>query len=104
MKKLIVLLLAAHLSLAHANWDDPSKPFDATKNDYKSVNLSWVVTDDIQKTCAAEYSKRRLGKLTWEVEACSFWNGNQCTIYTKKKPNMHSVGHEVRHCFQGNWH
>jgi hypothetical protein len=104
MKKLLVLLLVAQLSVAHADWDDPSTPFDATKNQYKSVNLSWVITNDIQKTCASEMSKRGLGKLTWEVDACSFWNGNVCTIYTKKRPNMHSVGHEVRHCFQGNWH
>ena len=84
--------------------DDPRKPFDATKNYFETVRITWKPVADVQKSCALEYSRRRMVKLTWSVDACSYWVKDECTIITKIKPNMHDVGHEVRHCFQRDWH
>jgi len=101
---LTALLIASQITLAHADWDDPSAPFDATVNKTSTITLTWRVVDNVQKTCEQEYARRGHNVFGYAVDACSFWEGNNCTIITKKKPTMHSVGHEVRHCFQGNWH
>jgi hypothetical protein len=102
MKKILFLLVFLSNS-ALADWDDPTKPFDTKSNYTRTVKLNWIPVDNVQKVCELEYKKRKL-TLTHRVDACSFWANYTCTIYTKKTPNMHDVGHEVRHCFQGNWH
>ena len=103
MKKLI-LSLALVTSSVYANWDDPLKPFDASKNIYDTVTVKWLAVSNLQQVCEAESKKRGKGGFGYAVNACSFWEGNTCTIITSQKPSMHSLGHEVRHCFQGNWH
>lgn len=106
MKKLIALIALCSFANSHAytgTWNDPLRPFDATKNTQREVKIQWIVVDDVVKACNAESRKHGLppiGPLT----ACSFWWGETCKIYTAKQATMHEVGHEVRHCFQGAWH
>ena len=103
MKKL--LLLAIFLThTAHADWRDPNAPVDAGKNNRVTKQISWHAVNDIQTICENEHVKRGFAKPTWRVDACSFWKGNTCDIYTKKNPTMHDMGHELRHCYQGNYH
>ncbi len=107
MKKLAISLLLVYSGLANSysgTWNDAYAPFDATKNAYKTVTLNWLITDDVIKTCSEESKKRGISNFGYNPTACAFWNGNVCTIITKKNPTMHDVGHEVRHCFQFNWH
>ena len=97
-----ILALALFLSqpvMAH----ETGPVFDASKNHYKSVEITWVASADIQKSCETVF-KQRGASLTYRVDACSFWVGNKCTIITKLNPTNDDVGHEVRHCFQFNWH
>jgi hypothetical protein len=103
MKKLI-LSAVIFISPAYANWDDPNKPFSAIKNIHDTVNITWRPVTNVQKVCEAESKKRGHLGFGYAVDACSFWEGNDCTIITSRNPTMHSLGHEVRHCFQGNWH
>lgn len=106
MKTLLALTILVS-SLAHAeNWRDPNAPFDASANKTSSSTIEWIAVDNVQTTCKSEYEKRGYGKLTWNVDACSFWTFSKkiCTIYTKKNPTLHDIGHEMRHCFQGNYH
>ena len=107
MKKLA--LIAALLSTnVLANWDDPNVPFSTRSNVYKTVKVTWIPVDDVSKTCADEGRKRLkdFSSRNWVPvsDACSFWSGNECTVYTKRNPTMHDIGHEVRHCFQHDWH
>ena len=102
MKKLFLILLLS--SNAYASWDDPIKPFDATRNQKLEMTIKWVVTKDVQKICEAESRKRGFSGFGFAVNACAFWKDDQCTIVTDKTTTMHTLGHEVRHCFQGNWH
>jgi len=105
MKTLILPLLFLCTTFAHAeDWKNPEAPFSTAKNTSVSKQISWNPVSDIQKTCEQEYVKRGYGKLTWKVDACSFWRGNTCDIYTKANPTMHDIGHEMRHCYQGNYH
>ena len=88
------------------SWDSPTTPFSTKENEYETMLISWKPVDNIQKTCEAEYKSRGFGQINYKVDACSFWNftTRTCTIFTKKNPTMHDIGHELRHCYQGNWH
>jgi len=107
MKKLLAILVVANFGSAQAylgTWNDPLKSFDATVNKRERITLTWKVEENVVEACH-KHSKamgftQRLGPLT----ACSFWEGNTCTIITSRNPTMHEIGHEVRHCYQGNWH
>ena len=105
MKKTLLAILLLSASVIHASdWRNPEAPFDAGKNNAVTKQLSWHISKDIQKTCEQEHVKRGFAKPTWRVDACSFWKGDTCDIFTKPNPTMHDIGHELRHCYQGNYH
>lgn len=85
-------------------FDDPKEIFNANTNFTTQSTITWLPVNDVQKTCEAESRKRGFKGFGYSVNACSFFDGNQCTIITGKQTNMHTLGHEVRHCFQGQWH
>jgi hypothetical protein len=101
-----LLILALVSNFAHANWDDPELPFSTKPNKTQSMTIVWLPVDNVQKVCAAEIKKRDGKTLGYTVDACSFWEveKNSCTIITKKNPTQHDIGHEMRHCYQGQWH
>jgi hypothetical protein len=101
-----LLLLALLSNFAHADWDDPEMPFSTKSNKTESMTIVWRPVDNVQKVCAAEIKKRDGKTLGYTVDACSFWEDakNSCTIITKKNPTQHDIGHELRHCYQGQWH
>ena len=84
--------------------DDPYEVFDTKDNYTTQSTITWLTVNNVQKTCEAESRKRGYNGFGYGVQACSFYDGNTCTIITGKKTTMHIVGHEVRHCFQANWH
>jgi hypothetical protein len=107
MKNAIVFLAITFLATnttAAQEWANPMSRYDANKNKYETVTLTWIYTDNVNAACDRESRRRGNGGFGYGVEACSFWIGNNCTIITKKRPNGHELGHEVRHCFQGEYH
>jgi hypothetical protein len=88
--------------------ENANKLFDATHNMTNKVKVEWVQVKDIQKTCDKLAQEKIDKKFGYAVEACSFWTegtfGYTCTVYTEKKTSMATLGHEMRHCFQGDWH
>ena len=103
-KLLVASLLFASISHAQAYKDDPTAQFDTASNYTTQRTITWITVDNVQKACEAESRKRGYNGFGFGVQACSFYKGDQCTIITGKKTTMHSVGHEVRHCFQADWH
>jgi len=91
-------------SAVAADWEDPEARFDATKNFTSKSTIEWVLTKDVQTTCDRESKRRGLGGFDYAVLACSFWQGSTCIIFTKPTTTLHEIGHEMRHCFQGNYH
>jgi hypothetical protein len=92
---------------AKAGWEDPEAKFNTAVNKSKHSAISWIPVDNLQATCEAESRKRGLGGFGYPVEACSFWSSshNVCQVFTRSNATtMHSLGHEIRHCFQGNFH
>ncbi|CAB4126046.1 hypothetical protein UFOVP181_192 [uncultured Caudovirales phage] len=99
----VVLMLAVNLVFAE-DWTNPDAKFNATKKMSSKVNIEWQTVDNIQATCERESRARGLGGFGYPVQACSFWQGNTCNIFTPASTSLHSLGHETRHCFQGNYH
>lgn len=107
MKKVIASLLVAYSTASFAylgTWNDPLKPFDATKNDVSKMTITWKVTNDVVGECNKTNKAMGFTKPLGPLTACSFWKFDTCVIITSKTPTMHEIGHELRHCYQGNWH
>lgn len=96
-------VLATAQALAQ-DWKNPEAKFDASKLMTSKTTVSWFRVDNVQATCEKESRKRNLGGFGYAISACSFWQGDNCQIFTGKKTTMHELGHETRHCFQGNFH
>jgi hypothetical protein len=105
MKNIVAFLaiISFATSVFAENWRDPESRFDATSKRDKST-ITWQLTDNVQKTCEAESRRRGLGGFGYSVDACSFWEGDSCIIITARIATLHEIGHEMRHCFQGNYH
>lgn len=88
------------------DWNSPYKRFDANKNFTNKSEITWIAVDNPAKVCEQEGRKRfsNFKGFNYVPQACAIWEDNKCLIITKKRPNMHELGHEVRHCFQGHWH
>jgi hypothetical protein len=102
--RIMVVLAAAVSTWAQAFNDDPSAPFDATRRYADKISVAWRLEKDVQRACEQESRRRGNAGFGYAVDACSFWFGSECTIITREQPTMHTLGHELRHCFQRNWH
>ena len=109
MKKALVVLLML-VGSAHA-----SEKFSTDSNFVTTSTIKWVAVDNVFEACDIESKKRGNGgfsrlRIGQKMEGCSFWsnmtpnNTNMCTIITARNTDHDTVGHEIRHCFQGNFH
>lgn len=82
---------------------DPYTLFDAVPRPRgPAVVVEWLVQADPNDTC-----QRVMGRRTpYQVEACAVFvpTESRCVIITGPKTNLHTLGHELRHCVQGDWH
>ena len=106
MKKALALLLGTVFSMAQASpvSDDPRKMYDVTKGTNRSVQVEWRTVDNPLQVCNRESKNFGNGGFAYAVQACAFWWDNRCIIITGKKTDHDTIGHEIRHCFQGDWH
>ena len=104
----ILSLIIFFMSVTNASfaqdWKNPEAKFDARKLMTEKSTVNWRRVDDVQKTCEAESRKRGFNGFGYRINACSFWEGDRCDIFTSKNPTTHDLGHEIRHCFQGAFH
>ena len=99
----VCLVVFSHLAVA----DNPYEKFDVTHNLTNSTTISWKQVSNVQQSCEQESHRRGLGGFGYSVDACSFWtNGltSNCLVITAKKTDLETLGHEIRHCFQGSYH
>ena len=72
------------------------------KPDSQSITITWITAGDITKHCEKVGLPYRydgwLGCATVSVD------GRSCVVYTNKHTSHEILGHEIRHCFQGNFH
>ena len=96
-------------SIAIAQWsfdNSGTRVFDMSKNSTKktTIELKYVESKDIQKTC--DTLSRNYGNkgYSYGVLACTFFWDNKCVVVVPQMVDMRTIGHEMMHCFQGNWH
>lgn len=95
MKHLIVLLLAPSMCFGY-----PLNPtFETQSSDYGAILIDWKTVDDPEQVCAQGKKSRNT-----KILACSIRRGLRCTIYTKRALSLALLGHEIRHCYEGDWH
>lgn len=104
MKKFLFLALIAFSALTHASdiWNKEQKWKMPTKSTTMTVTVIGV--KNVQATCEAESKKRGNGGFGYGVQACTFWQGNNCTLFLEQSETHHTLGHEFYHCFKGNFH
>jgi hypothetical protein len=108
--KYLLVALALFVSNAFAGntLEDPHERFMVSRVNSNNIAVTFISTQNIQATCDAESRKRGYGGFPYSVEACSFWDAsktnNKCTIVVGQTTNYHTIGHEMRHCLQGNFH
>jgi hypothetical protein len=70
------------------------------------VKVRWEVRENVSEVCgrAAKISATQ----AWMTPplACAMWNvaSKECVIITGTKVSHVELGHELRHCFEGNFH
>jgi hypothetical protein len=87
--------------------DDPYELFNMSKRMYDNAEIEIHTDNNISERCEQESHKRGYNGFPYKVYACTFWDEggrHKCSIYLPKQTNMHQLGHEMRHCFQGVWH
>lgn len=108
MKALLVLALVSSSVSAFEYHEDPNELFSTKKNFTNMTTITWEQTKNVQQRCDEESKSRGLGGFAYSVEACSFWGKrlgfDVCHIITAKKTSMATIGHEMRHCFAGDFH
>ena len=108
----IVLVLSLHFLVSltgcamvgQTEYED-FKPMSPTARIMNNVKLTWEVRADVGEYCLQ--TQKRLGKSQGVPPlACAIWTAslNECKVVTGPNPNHVVLGHEVRHCFEGNFH
>lgn len=69
------------------------------------IQLSWVIRSDASEICAKLSNKSQASNASAPI-ACAVWTvvKKHCTIITTPNPNHVVLGHELRHCFEGQFH
>ena len=109
-KALAVLLMFA--GTVHA-----TERFSTDANFVTTSTIKWIQVSNVFEACDAESKNRGNGGFArlgtgQKMDGCSFWsrpdasnpNANTCTVITARTTDHETVGHETRHCFQGNFH
>lgn len=110
MKKLLALFLMFGLVGQTLASNDPylsaTETYDASKKMTQTSSITWITVDtkDVPKACKAKSEELGAKNNFVNPRACSFWTKNYCIVITSKTPILGSLEHEIRHCFQGNWH
>jgi hypothetical protein len=112
MKYIIAaLLVVAFNANAVEHFDTPENPheeFSVSHVMSNQIAITFISAADVRAVCDSESRKRGFKGFPFPVEACSFFDtsrvNNKCTIVVGKTTNYHTIGHEMRHCLQGNFH
>lgn len=113
MKRLIALMFILISSSVSAEKyvefdEDPKAMFNAEKKMTSMSLITWRTVKNPTKACDEERKRNGQGPYGYMVDGCSFWDKtlgvNTCIIITGKKTNLHTMGHEMRHCFAGAYH
>ena len=110
MKMIIILLSLFASSTAVARLEKSAYEKYSTKANFTdTTQVTWEPVDNAEKKCTEIHVKATGKPYPDKVDACSYWKKNlfqqyNCHIITDKNTNNDILGHELRHCFQGDFH
>lgn len=103
----LIISLIFTASSCFAQWDfdnSPNRVFDMKKNLTNRTTLILSYTTDVQKACEAKSRELGHGGFGYGVIACSWFYDHKCIVIVPEQVEMRTIGHEILHCLQGNWH
>lgn len=67
-----------------------------------SIPVVWIKVNNYEEATSwcASYSRSRSYPA---VRGCQYWSDKHCVIVAPKEDHV-VIGHELRHCFDGNFH
>lgn len=70
------------------------------------VRVRWEVRDDASQVCSSKVASLGAQKVSAAPIACAVWNvpTQECVIITGRQVAHVTLGHELRHCFEGHFH
>lgn len=84
--------------------ESPYDRMDYRDNMANFTYVHWVQVDNVKKACDEVSSKPFLHPVLACANFSSYFFFNVCSIYSHKNLQMWTLGHEMRHCFQGHFH
>ena len=93
-----LIIIASLVVSGCASHDDR---FTSPQN--RAVVVRWITVDDVDQYCR-DLGAKALPYPVIEVYGCATYTKTKCTIYTSHTTTNAIVGHELRHCFDGNYH
>ena len=107
MKHVFFAALLATSFIASAA-ETPYDKFSGTANFTDNTHVKWIQVPNVLATCDKESKARGFPGYNFAIDGCSFWDttlqGNTCLIITPITTDFWTLGHEMRHCFQGSYH
>ena len=81
----------------------PAAPSARVMND---VKVRWEVRPDVSEFCGRAAKITTAQAFFTPPVACAVWNvaSKECVIITGQQVSHVALGHELRHCFEGNFH
>lgn len=95
----LVLALFASSALAQPVAGKHDQEFTAQPA-YQIKRVEWIVVDDIDAACRG-FQPLMEGR---RYVGCTHYNNTSCRVYTGRDTTLSILGHEIRHCFEGQWH
>ena len=102
MKAITASLCAALLSGCSSMLTIPKEGMFEAKPKAGEMRITWVAVANSTAMCKKLFPESMHHYPI--IPACAGWNELQCVIVTGITTNHQVLGHEVRHCFEGNFH
>ena len=81
-------------------------PIPASARDMNDVKVRWEVRQNVAEFCGRAAKITTAQAMFTPPLACAVWNvaSKECVIVTGPQVSHVALGHELRHCFEGNFH
>lgn len=81
-------------------------PAAASARVMNDVKVRWEVRPDVSEFCGRAAKITTAQAFFTPPVACAVWNvaSKECVIITGQQVSHVALGHELRHCFEGNFH
>ncbi len=80
----------------------PEEQIFKPRRNMPAKSITWRVSADPTAECKKHFP----AKISYQgyVAGCAGWTDNACVVITGSTTTHQILGHEIRHCFEGNFH